>query len=96
MGRALRTDIGGYVYHVLNRANARSTIFKTKADYELFENVLEEAKEIVGMRVLAYCVMLNHWHLVLYPQKDGDLSKFLNWLTLTHTPFFFFHINTPA
>jgi len=41
MGRALRTDIGGYVYHVLNRANARSTIFKTKADYELFENVLE-------------------------------------------------------
>src|SRR3989344_5588163 len=85
MGRALRTDIGGYVYHVLNRANARSTIFKTKADDELFENVLEEAKEVIGMRGLAYCIMPNHWHLVLCPPKDSDLSKFLNWLTLTHT-----------
>jgi hypothetical protein len=37
------------------------------------------------MRLLAYCIMPNHWHLVLYPRKDGDLSKFVNWLTLTHT-----------
>lgn len=85
MGRALRTDVGDHVYHVLNRANARSTLFKKKADYELFERVLGEAKERVGMRVLAYVVMPNHWHLVLYPQQDGDLSKFVNWLTLTHT-----------
>jgi putative transposase len=37
------------------------------------------------MRLLAYCVMPNHWHLVLGPRQDGDLSRFLNWLTLTHT-----------
>ncbi len=85
MGRALRTDIGDYVYHVLNRANARATIFRNKTDYELFEKVLEEAKETIEMRILAYTVMPNHWHLVLYPYDDGDLSKFLNWLTLTHT-----------
>ena len=85
MGRALRTDIGDYVYHALNRANARSTLFKKRTDYELFESVLEEARERVGMRVLAYTVMPNHWHLVLYPKKDGDLSTFVNWLTLTHT-----------
>ncbi len=85
MGRSLRTDVGGYVYHVLNRANARSTLFKTKADYQMFEQVLEEAKERVGMRIIAYCVMPNHWHLVLYPDQDGTLSKFVNWLTLTHT-----------
>lgn len=85
MGRALRTDVGGYVYHVLNRANARAIIFENKQDYELFETCLEEAKERTDMRVLAYTLMPNHWHLVLYPRKDGDLSKFINWLTLTHT-----------
>ena len=37
------------------------------------------------MRIPAYCVMPNHWHLVLHPKKDGDLSKFVRWLTLTHT-----------
>ncbi len=85
MGRALRTDVGGQVYHVLNRANARATIFAKKADYESFEAILEEAKEKAGMRILSYCVMPNHWHLVLYPRQDGDLAKFVNWLTLTHT-----------
>jgi putative transposase len=35
--------------------------------------------------VLAYCVMPSHWHLVLWPQADGDLSRFVGWLTLTHT-----------
>ena len=37
------------------------------------------------MRLLAYCVMPNHWHLVVWPRQDGDLSRFMNWLTLTHT-----------
>ena len=36
-------------------------------------------------RILAYCLMPNHWHLVLYPRADGDLSQFLRRLTLTHT-----------
>lgn len=85
MGRALRTDVGDHVYHVLNRANARATLFRKNADYELFERVIEEAKERTEMRVLAYTVMPNHWHFVLCPRKDGDLSRFVNWLTLTHT-----------
>ena len=37
------------------------------------------------MRLLAYCIMPNHWHLVVWPRRDGDLSRFMNWLTLTHT-----------
>jgi putative transposase len=37
------------------------------------------------MRLLAYCIMPNHWHLVVWPRHDGDLSRFMNWLTLTHT-----------
>jgi putative transposase len=74
------------VYHVLNRANARLPIFHKDADYEAFERILAEALDHVpGMRLLAYCLMPNHWHLVLWPRKDGELSDFGHWLTLTHT-----------
>jgi len=85
VGRTLRTNVKDCVYHILNRANAKAQIFETKEDYQLFEKILEEAVIKFNMRLLAYCLMPNHWHLVLYPKKDGDLSKFMNWLTLTHT-----------
>ena len=85
MGRPTRTDIGGYVYHVLNRANARTTIFNTEKEYQDFEAILFEAMEKFQMRLLSYCLMPNHFHLVLYPQTDGEIKKFMHWLTLTHT-----------
>lgn len=86
MGRLLRCAPGGYVYHVLNRANGRMTIFRKDGDYEAFERILAEALEHVpGMRLLAYCLMPNHWHLLVWPRHDGELSDFGHWLTLTHT-----------
>ncbi len=85
MSRITRTDVGGQVYHILNRANARAQIFDNDKDYSLFESILEEAVEKFEMRLLAYCLMPNHWHLVLYPKSDGDLSTFMSWLTNTHT-----------
>lgn len=85
MGRPNRVAQGGLVYHVLNRANARMTIFEDDADYEAFERVLEQAVERTGMRLLAYCVMPNHWHLMVWPKKTGELSQFTGWLTLTHS-----------
>lgn len=85
MPRPIRTDVGDYCYHIINRANARLPIFFKEEDYVLFEQVLEEAKEKYDMRILAYHLMPNHFHLVLYPRKDGDLGKFMQWLTLTHT-----------
>ena len=85
MGRPLRVDVGGYVYHTLNRASARATLFEGRDDYQGFEQVLHEAQARTGMRILAYCLMPNHWHLVLWPAADGSLSRFMTWLTLTHT-----------
>lgn len=85
MSRLLRNDIGDYVYHVLNRANARVQIFDNTSDYEQFERILEEAVEKYDMRLLAYCIMPNHWHLLLHPKNDGDMSIFMRWLTNTHT-----------
>ncbi len=85
MPRILRIDVAGQIYHVLNRANARFPIFDTSADYELFENILQEAVDRFEMHLLAYCLMPNHWHLVLSPQKDGELARFMGWLSNTHT-----------
>lgn len=70
---------------MLNRANARVQIFDDHKDYEVFEVILEEAVHRYDMRLLAYCVLPNHWHLVVYPKQDGDLSAFAGWLTNTHT-----------
>ena len=82
------------VFHVLNRANARATIFEKPEDYAAFERVLKEALDRVDMRVLSYCLMPNHWHLVLWPRRDGDLSRFMGWLTLTHTQRWHAHHHT--
>ena len=85
MARTARVDAGGEFYHVLNRANGRLKIFETDADYHLFEDLLTEAKELTGVRILAYVVMPNHWHLVLNPRADGDLALFVHHLTNAHT-----------
>lgn len=85
MGRPLRTAQGGFVYHVLNRANDRKTIFQKASDYEAFGRLMAEVQERVPMRVLAWCLMPNHWHLLLWPERDGQLSDYVRLLTLTHT-----------
>ncbi|MEK9185137.1 MAG: transposase [Patescibacteria group bacterium] len=79
-----RTLPGNTIYHVLNRANARVPIFQSESDYQLFLKTLIEAWEQSGMRILAFVIMPNHWHLVLYPQEEGELSQFMSWLTNTH------------
>ena len=85
MGRPERTDVGGYVYHILNRANARATIFNSDKSYQDFEQILFDALERFKMRLIAYVIMPNHFHFVLYPETDGEINKFMHWLTLTHT-----------
>ncbi len=85
MPRRPRIATGGDVYHALNRAVGRSTIFEKVDDYAAFEAVLEEAREQVDRRLLAFSLMPNHWHLMLWPRADGDLSDYMGWLTNTHT-----------
>ncbi len=63
MPRVKRHFAGGFVYHVLNRANGRLRIFKKASDFLAFERILAEGAERFDMRVCGYCVMGNHWHL---------------------------------
>ena len=59
-------------------------LFRKPADYQAFERVMIEAHKRHRMRILAWCIMPNHWHLVLLPEGDHDLSSFMFWLTMTH------------
>lgn len=84
MPRSARIAPGGLVFHTLNRANQRAPIFEKPADYRAFERVVVRTMEYVAMRILAYCLMPNHWHFVLWPYEDGDLAAFMHRLTTTH------------
>jgi putative transposase len=84
MPRVARYCPGGLTYHVLNRSVAKIKIFRTEKDYLAFEQAMAEALQRFPVDLLAYCVMPNHWHLVVQPRGDGDLSRFMQWLTLAH------------
>lgn len=85
MPRPKRLDIKDKHYHVINRANARLKLFFEEEDYQTFELVLIQALEMFNIDLLAYCVMPNHFHLVVHTNQDGQMSQFMKWLTQTHT-----------
>jgi putative transposase len=94
MPRAARVAPGGVIFHVLNRANARSRIFATNLDYQAFENVIVESANRIPVRILAYSIMPNHWHMVLWPTREGDLGNFVQRLTTTHVRRWHLHRNS--
>ena len=71
-------------YHVLNRGNGRDEVFHKADDYAAFLKLLAEASERVPMRLLAYCLMPNHFHLVVWTHGDGDLGRWMQWLMTSH------------
>jgi putative transposase len=85
MPRTKRKCPGGYVYHVLNRSNGRLKIFKRPDDFAAFERILAEGIERFSIRLTGYCLMSNHWHLLLWPRRKEELSAFMQWITLTHS-----------
>jgi putative transposase len=85
MPRRPRLSTGGLAYHVLNRRVGRLPLFEKPADYEAFEKILQEAYERTGIWIAAYGLIPNHWHLLLWPRSDGELSEVMRWGTVTHT-----------
>jgi len=71
-----RADAAGAIYHMLNRGNRRATFFEKDADFEAFERILVDAVAKFEIDLFSYCVLSNHWHLVVRLQADGELSRF--------------------
>jgi putative transposase len=84
MPRAARVLADNEVYHVLNRGNGRSDVFHTPEDFQAFVNLIAKAKERYPVKVIAYCLMSNHFHLLVKPERGEDLSKWMQWLMTSH------------
>ena len=84
MPRTARSTEAGMIYHVLNRGNGRMRIFHKAGDYDAFEHVLAEGLERYAVELLTYCVMPNHWHLVVRPGSDEALGRWMGWVGVTH------------
>jgi putative transposase len=74
----------GLVFHICNRSAKRTRLFLEPSDYAAFERVLIDGLCRFPVALLAYCVMPNHWHLVVRPDTDDALRRFMHWVTMTH------------
>lgn len=84
MARRNRDLPVGYVYHVGNRGSRKGPLFDSPADFDSFKELVATARDLHPVRILAYCLMFNHWHFLLWPTEDGALSRFMHWLTGRH------------
>src|SRR5271157_566284 len=84
MPRTARASAANLCFHVLNRGNNRARVFHKDGDFDAFVGLLAEAKLRIPMRILAYCVLPNHFHLALWPLGDGDLGRWMHWLLTAH------------
>ena len=78
--RATRADEADGLYHALNRGNLRADIFRKDADFAAFERILREGLQIHQVKLYSYQLMSNHYHLVLRPLIDGEMSRFMGWM----------------
>jgi putative transposase len=84
MPRISRGIADGHIYHVINRGNGGQKVFRKVGDYHAFLELLNEAKTRYDVRVFAYCLMPNHFHMVLMPLAAEGLSKWMQWLMTSH------------
>ena len=84
MPRIARGFIDGFVYHVLNRGNGGQTVFHENSDYQVFSDIVKKAKRVFGVKLFAYCLMPNHFHMVVLPAKAEHLSKWMQWIMTSY------------
>ena len=84
MPRIPRGQIAGHVYHVLNRGNGGATVFHKDGDYRAFLHLLADAKARYPVKLFGFCLMPNHFHLVLQPSTPDALSSFMHWWLTSH------------
>lgn len=92
--RTARAAQAGFCYHILNRGNGRAKVFQKDQDYDSFCELLTLATERVPIRLIAYCLMPNHFHLVVWPRADDHLGRWMHWLMTSHVRRYLTHYQT--
>ena len=94
MPRTARASVAGTWYHVLNRGDRREVVFHKPADYDAFVKAMSDATARLGVDILGYCVMPNHFHLLMRTNADGDLGRWVWWLLVAHAQRYHRHYHT--
>ncbi len=84
MPRRLRHTLQGAVFHVMNRAVRRTVLFENQADFEAFIAVVRDGLSRFNIKIIAYCLMPNHWHFVVICDRIAELSQWMHWIESTH------------
>jgi putative transposase len=85
MPRRPRPLADGLLYQALNRGNNRAAVFGDADDYRLFLTALAKTQQRYPFRLYGYCLMTNHFHLLLAPEPGQSVSRILQSLTVAHT-----------
>lgn len=94
MPRTARASVGGVWYHALNRGNRREAVFHKPGDYDAFVAAMRDAGARIAVDVLGFCLMPNHFHVLLRPHQDGDLGRWMQWLLTAHAQRYHRHYRT--
>lgn len=94
MPRIARGHSDGLIYHILNRGNGRQNVFHKDGDFKAFVELLLSIQEAFDVGILAYCLMSNHFHLLLRPARAEELSKGMQWLMTSHVRRYHRHYGT--
>lgn len=87
MARPLRIHIPGRVYHVYSRGNEKDCIFETDGDHRKFLKYLATSLERFSIECLAYCLMWNHYHLLVIP-RHHTVSRLMHHLNTSYAVWF--------
>lgn len=94
MPRVARGLVDGGIYHILNRGNGQQKVFHKDADYAAFLDLLGQTLERYEVDLYAYCLMPNHYHLVVKAVNSEDLSNGMRWFSTTHVRRYHKHYKT--
>jgi REP-associated tyrosine transposase len=94
MPRTARASVADTWYHVLNRGNRREAVFHKPADYDAFVSTMVDAQVRLSVDILGFCLMPNHFHIVMRTRADGDLGRWVQWLLMAHARRYHRHYNT--
>lgn len=88
MPRITRGESIGGIYHVINRGNMRMQVFDDAEDYAYFLKLLQDGLKREAVELHAYCLMPNHFHLLLMPLVEGSLSRLMQWVMTSHVRYY--------
>lgn len=94
MPRIARALADNCCYHIINRGNGRQQVFHKDGDYRAFVDLMQQAREKFAVRIHAWCLMPNHFHLLVQPEQADQLNKCMQWLMTSHVRRYHSHYKT--